>query len=89
MAQRKTFDDSKDVVVRMLPGIDLGEGEAIELKICSYNGGPHKLNMSRKKEKHGEVYFSKLGRISPDELKLLAPCLAELAKDKTLWEEER
>jgi len=82
---RRTFDDSKDAVVRMLPDVDLGEGEAIELKICSFDGGPPKLQMSRKKDKGGEIYYGKLGRINAEDMKLLAPRLVELAENPELW----
>ncbi|MCM8814031.1 MAG: hypothetical protein NC924_08900 [Candidatus Omnitrophica bacterium] len=56
------------------------EGELDKLTVCvySYNSGPKKLQITRSsKDKQGEFRFSKLGRMTKQEVEAILPYIQE------------
>ena len=57
------------------------EATRIVVSIYSYNNGPKKAQISREnKDAEGEYRFSKLGRMTQDELQGILPLLEEASK---------
>lgn len=55
-----------------------GEGTKISVSVYSYNNGPKKLQISRENlDAEGQVRFSKLGRLTKEELTAILPLLQE------------
>ena len=55
-----------------------GEGTKINVSVYSYNNGPKKLQISRENlNAEGEVRFSKLGRLTKEEIEAILPFLKE------------
>lgn len=87
MARTRTFSTDKDEVLKQLPDVDLGGDRFLELKVCSYDDGEPKLQVSRKKVNadSGEAYFSKLGRLTQSEAFQLGTELVRLSQDPETW----
>ncbi len=55
-----------------------GEGTKLSVSVYSYNNGPKKLQISRENlDAEGEVRFSKLGRLTKEEISAILPLLQE------------
>jgi hypothetical protein len=54
------------------------EGTKITVSVYSYNKGPKKLQITREnKDAHGDFRFTKLGRLSKEELEAILPLIKE------------
>lgn len=57
------------------------ESERLTISIYSYNNGPKKLQITREnKSAQGEFRFTKLGRLSKDEVNAILPLIQEALK---------
>jgi len=57
------------------------ETDRLTVSVFSYNGGQKKIQISReKKDSQGELKFSKLGRMTKEELENLLPFIQEALK---------
>lgn len=55
-----------------------GEDTKVSVNVYSYNNGPKKLQISRENmDAEGQPRFSKLGRLTKDELEAILPFLQE------------
>ena len=80
------FDESKDVVLVSKVGIE-GAKTRIVVQICSYDGGPKKIQLKRENRTTGDWKFAKLGRMTPQEFVEVMPVGLELLEGHGLLEE--
>jgi hypothetical protein len=79
------YDEGKDVLIREIDYVAIGERQHACIGIWSYNGGDAKLGIQRKIGTRSGTITKAIGRMTRSEAGVIIPICAAALADDALW----
>jgi len=79
------YDEGKDVLIREIDYVQIGDRQHACIGIWSYNGGDAKLGIQRKIGTRSGTITKAIGRMTRSEAGIIIPICAAALADDALW----
>jgi len=85
MAKTSEYDPAKDVLIKELDYVEIGDRQHACIAVWCYNDGDIKLGIQRKVSSRVGTITKAIGRMTREEAKIIIPICAAALADDALW----
>ena len=82
---KHVYDEGKDVLIREIEYVEIGERQHACIGIWSYNGGDAKLGIQRKISTRVGTITKAIGRMTRQEANIIIPICSKALADDAIW----